>query len=231
MEVRLRDSQGNLVQEAIPGELHQLEIRLQSQPNANAYGFQAIILDSFDTQKGSIDSLSSRLRVASANGRSYVEHRTSFTDTLVRVYWRAPANPGTSNLRFFGVVNAVNLNRGTGGDQARQQAFEWPYRASSSTNDPYVFAKAIRYQMNGDCNLEFWISDETDQAEGKSYSWELYDVLGRAFAKTGSTGQQRATVNLAALGEPCMPGSQNRLYVLKACQDGACTSTWVAISR
>jgi Reeler domain. len=101
-----------------PGEVYRVELSSMHPTNFHN-GFQLMALKSGNTQAGTFQGLSADHGTKVVNGIVIVEHNKAIMQTgasfLTFFEWIAPV-AGTGTVEFYGVINAVNNDGGTGGD-------------------------------------------------------------------------------------------------------------------
>lgn len=120
-QIELLDSQNNVVNSYIPGNVYTLRGSFATPIGGSApprYGFQVVSLIGNNTAYNAWSSPSGNARVSSANnGRSYTEHRGPSAANTYTVSWTAPS-AGSGNVTFYSAANGVNRNSNTSGDNS-----------------------------------------------------------------------------------------------------------------
>ncbi len=120
VQIGLTDAQGNPLSGYIPGQTHNVTV-YATHPNFTRFGFSTTALTSDNNAAGNFPNPGMGMGVQTANGRQYVGHTSSGTNSPVAgemtwtFPWQAPATD-VGNLTFYVCVNAVNGNGNTVGD-------------------------------------------------------------------------------------------------------------------
>ncbi len=116
---------GNPVTDYIAGETYEISLSIAN-PTAKQ-GFQATVLNDNAQMAGSFSSSSSNgISTQSSNGRSYVGHNTSGTNSTNFPSWNwewiAP-DPYAGEVTFYMATNKTNSNNGSSGDEIHTSSF------------------------------------------------------------------------------------------------------------
>ncbi len=137
--VQLLDANGMAQSSYTPGQTYRIQISASTTSAPAAYGYQAVILDDNEQQAGTFGTPSSNLRVSDRGGIEYVDHRQRINDNSITIEWTAPP-VNTGEVSVFAVVNAVNGNGGTNGDQPDEGVLTLPEAVSPPTFVPTSLA-------------------------------------------------------------------------------------------
>jgi hypothetical protein len=144
--ISLKDQMGNIVSEYLPNNMYQVEVSIDAANGSpSGYGFQIVSLRDADNSSFSAwSNPSSNAKIASAMGRSYVEHAGVSTSNVFMVDWLAPEQ-GTGDVSFYAAGNAVNKNGSTSGDAASTTNIQVQEAISSSTISTDAIAEVLLY--------------------------------------------------------------------------------------
>ncbi|MDA8693165.1 T9SS type A sorting domain-containing protein [Saprospiraceae bacterium] len=118
VQLELRDEDGNLVNEYIPGQDYSVNIDIGHTGIPAGYGFQIVSLrDSDDSGISNFFDLPGLTQESSSLQRQYIEQSTIIPVDNIDLNWTAPES-GTGNVTFYVAGNAVNGNGNSGGDSA-----------------------------------------------------------------------------------------------------------------
>lgn len=110
---RLKDSNGNIVNEYNGGETYTYEVEVTG--SGSRFGFQSVSLKSNNTNGGTFTVQSSNARVLTMSNKSFAEHNNPSVAGLFVMNWVAPA-PGSGTITFYAAGNNVNNNNNDNGD-------------------------------------------------------------------------------------------------------------------
>lgn len=113
---QLKDAGGNVVTSYTPGEDYTFVVQLGNTSGTPKFGFQAVALQSGNTNAGNFTPNSSNTQVTTLNNRKYGEQPAASTSNLFVLNWTAPA-AGTGNVTFYAAGVACNGTNTTSGDQ------------------------------------------------------------------------------------------------------------------
>lgn len=115
ISVELKDGNGNTVTEYEPGANYIYEVVLENAA-LNNYGFQTVALvDSDNSNAGTMTANSSNAKVVQLNNRTYGDHNGISSSGTFVMDWTAPA-AGTGDVSFYANGIAANNNGSTSGD-------------------------------------------------------------------------------------------------------------------
>ena len=108
---------GTEVTEYMPGQTYTLGVTINSTSgNPSRFGFQmTALVDSDNTNAGTITDVSSNAQSLVINERTYVEHAGSSSSESFSATWTAPAT-GTGDVKVYAAGIAANGNGGSSGD-------------------------------------------------------------------------------------------------------------------
>lgn len=144
--ITLTDEIGNEVSAYLPNTKYQVELSIQASNGSPAgYGFQMVSLrDADNSGLSAWSNPSSNAKIASAMGRSYVEHAGVSTSNVFNVDWLAPEH-GSGAVSFYAAGNSVNLNGATNGDAAALANLQIQEAISSSLENSIVLSEFNLY--------------------------------------------------------------------------------------
>ena len=119
LDVQLLDSSNNVVTQYLPNKNYTAKVTVNTATGAPArFGYQMLaLLNNGNVSTNSWSSPSANSRIATANGRSYAEQKSSSVSNVFSVAWKAPA-AGKGATTFYVAGCGVNGNGGSGGDAA-----------------------------------------------------------------------------------------------------------------
>lgn len=172
IETFLKDSQGNTVTEYEPGASYIYEIVLQNS-SLTHFSFQSVaLLNSDDSNAGTLTAGTANTKTATLSGRTYGDHNGVTTSNVFEMNWEAP-QAGSGDVTFYAIGNAVNNNGGTSGDapsgntsltinevQPSSVNEEW---VVNTTIYPNPVEKTLYISSNNDSDFEVKIYNTTGQ--------------------------------------------------------------------
>lgn len=103
-----------------PGVLYNVSLTGNNTSALSKFGFQATVTNAGGTTVGTINSLTSAHAVNTVGTVKIIEHTTPLTGAggtyVVNFTWLAPA-AGSGPVTFYGIMNGVNGDNSTGGDE------------------------------------------------------------------------------------------------------------------
>ena len=106
-----------------PGKLYNAELKINASGFPNAYGFQATVLDTNNTEAGEWMNFPNNIQLSEADincssgTRNYIEHNAPFFLSTFRLDWQAPLCD-IGPITFYYIGNAVNNDGSVSGDNA-----------------------------------------------------------------------------------------------------------------
>lgn len=208
VQISVMDENGNEVNEYIPNTQYQVEVNISvSNGSPNGYGFQMVSLRDADNSGISAwSNPSSNAKIASAMGRSYVEHAGVSTSNVFMVDWLAPEQ-GTGSVSFYAAGNSVNKNGSTSGDAATTNNIQIQEAVTSSVEFSIPENGILIYPNPIQDELRIFLDNE------EVLTFELIDYSGRLIR----TGIIAAGENIFDTGT--VPAGQYLLRTME--QDGS----------
>ena len=114
-EITIKDSNGVIVSEYIPGAKYVLTVGVQSSGNSG-HGFQVTGLLDNNNSAGTCNPITAHTQKTGLNNRWYFEQSSLATGGLYEMEWFAPQS-GNGNVTFYGSVLSANGNNGKTGDE------------------------------------------------------------------------------------------------------------------
>ncbi|MDX1685867.1 MAG: choice-of-anchor V domain-containing protein [Saprospiraceae bacterium] len=141
LDLEVLDLDDNVVTEYEPGENYRIRVTIRNTGNTNpsAHGFQMVALDAPLNVDGEdinnwVDTIANNYMIASARGRSYVEHDGPSTSNEFLVEWQAPTT-SSGTISFYAAGNGVNRNGRNTGDGAAVDRLEIIEKSPTSSKD------------------------------------------------------------------------------------------------
>ncbi len=127
----VKDVNGNPVTSYVPGNVYEIEFKVNSAGSPIRYGFQMVTLLNGNVPYNAWTNPSGNTRIASVGARTYAEHAGPSLSSTFKVDWTAPPI-GTGNVRFFGGGVAANNNGRNSGDGGNTTVFTLAEGTSTS---------------------------------------------------------------------------------------------------
>lgn len=165
----------NAVTEYTPGNSYTVRITGNAGSGTpSIYGFQATSLDAGENQAGSWGDVGMDNQVATAGGKSYVEHATPSSDNFFEVEWIAPAG-STGEVTIYASVLLSNGNGNFQGDGGANGSLTVTENVSSvfSVKRDYANLSIFPNPVENELNLEI-----TSRNAG-NYTLRFLDVSGQ----------------------------------------------------
>jgi hypothetical protein len=141
-----------------PGKSYTYRITMTNTVGAPQYGFQSTVATQNNNSNiNSWGTLPPNTQNSVSSGRNYVEHSQRLTTSTINVPWTGPA-AGTGAIVFYSVVNFVNRNFSTSGDQVINSNLA----IAENTNLPVSLLYFRGVVRNGKALLTWAAATETD---------------------------------------------------------------------
>jgi hypothetical protein len=123
--VIVRDKSTNAVVESyVPGKTYAISVNAHNANLLSHFGYQALVLTGTNTNAGVLTATQASTAVKTANSYKVVEHTGVLTSSIAilraEFEWTAPAK-NTGAVTIYSMMNAVNNNALSSGDQVSQQ--------------------------------------------------------------------------------------------------------------
>ena len=141
-----------------PGKSYTYRISTTKTAGSPQYGFQSTVAtQNSNSNINSWGTLPPNTQNSVSSGRNYVEHSQRLTTSTINVPWTGPA-AGTGAIVFYSVVNFVNRNFSTSGDQVINSNLA----IAENTNLPVSLLYFRGVVRNGKALLTWAAATETD---------------------------------------------------------------------
>lgn len=135
LDVTMADSDGNLVEEYLPGETYTIGLKINHSGLPTGYGFQMVCLqDEGNAAINNFSDLPNGTKVLTALEREYISHAQRLALDSIPLTWTAPEKE-TGSITFYAGANAVNGNGSPAGDGSATGSFTFAEALGSSTSD------------------------------------------------------------------------------------------------
>lgn len=222
LSVRLLDANSQPVTVYTPGASYQLEVVVNTQTNAQRFGFQAVALTGANNTNAGTLAAATGIQVIPLSGRRYAEHSMKSVSNTFRTPWTAPA-AGTGEVRFYAAGLAANNNGTTSGDGVASLTTPLTVtELTSSTNDTQIPGVSLAVFPNP---VHDWLQVRVDGLNSFMADVMLYDMQGRVVQQEKRLilpGRTDWSMEMAAL-----PSGQYWLEL----RDGRFARTGVAIKK
>lgn len=188
------------VTEYTPGQTYTL--RITNNPGNGTpvrYGFQAVALNSSDTQAGDWGDVGSGKLTVTLSGRKYVEHSAPSPGNTFEMEWIAP-DAGTGDVTFYSASLAANGNNATSGDGTANNSLTIAEGNINATSDSQKPLAGMRLVHNPVIDDEIRLQIESLQSG--EFQLRLLDLSGNLLHKenlTLSAGLQEHVIPVASL--------------------------------
>lgn len=195
--VIVRDKSSNAVVESYsPGKTYKISVNAHNANLLSHFGYQALMLKADGTNAGTLTATQANTAVKTANSFKVVEH-TSVLNSSVAILraefeWTAPA-ANTGAVTIYSMINAVNNNTLSTGDQVSQQITK---TLSENLNvgdvENSITLNAYPNPVNNQLKLKI------ENAVAGTYQISAFDLNGRiVFTKEMklNTASQEAYIN------------------------------------
>lgn len=179
--ISLLDNVGQQVTSYQPNQLYRLQVEIDSDPQPNAYGLQAVVLDSNNNQAGTFGTPANDLRISTFDARNYLEHRRRLSQKTISIDWTAPEK-GTGPITVYAAGNAVDAGGGQGGDNVKTATLNLPEAAPLGVGAP-AWPADWRILNVGRGHIAL-VNDGARSSHAFPEFVLLYDLTGRSVRST-----------------------------------------------
>lgn len=133
--ITLTDLDGTEVTQYQAGKTYTVTATISTTSAPGGYGLQMVgLINSDESNAGSMANASTNAQLADLNGRSYLEQAGLSGPNVFTAEWTAPA-VGSGAVTFYAAGHAANGNGNSGGDQATSTSVEFGENVVESTKD------------------------------------------------------------------------------------------------
>lgn len=170
-----------------PGKTYTLSIAITGADEAQAYGFQSVLLHGEgNLNAGSFGEAPAGIQVVELEERQYAEQSARSSSSMFSIPWTAPEE-GVGDIRLYAAGNAADGNGSNSGDQGvfLEEPIVFAQAGTSNSTDHLLTFNEVSLAPNPTSD-RLLLTLDTDQP-GR-YTMSLFDVTGKQL--------QRQTVNL-----------------------------------
>ena len=191
--IELIDNTDQITTKYTPGEDYTIRINADVTGSPAGYGFQIVALkDSDNTGMNGFSDFPNNVREVMVGDRQYVEQSNRLSAIPIEFKWTAP-EPGTGDVDFYAVVNAVNGNANTSGDGADTTNMTVTEDLMSSVNHSLLVGSEIKVWPNPVTDLIFFESGL------KIMSFQLHNRIGQTVM--ANRNEFANTIDVSSLDE------------------------------